>query len=197
MEEKIKLLTNEDYKDVFALSQFAFQYSLTDEQLRKKEEEASRHNIWGWIEDGQLAAKVHLIPLEVHINDQTVNMGGIASVASWPEYRRGGIIKKLLSHTLQTLRREGYTISYLHPFSVPFYRKYGYELVFNNRDYEIPIKQFQKEWHTIGYMKRIDKEDTILQEIYEDYIKNYNGSIIRDIDWWKQRVINNHTMIVA
>ncbi|MFC4405044.1 GNAT family N-acetyltransferase [Gracilibacillus xinjiangensis] len=197
MRKQIKLMTKENYKEVFKLSQFAFQYTLDKDQLAEKEAEAGRHKIWGWIENNQLAAKVHMIPLTVHINEQDMKMGGIASVSSWPEFRRGGIVKKLLKHTLLNMREEGYIISYLHPFSVPFYRKYGYELVFNYRDYEIPIKQFQKNWNALGHVKRIEADYNILESIYIDYIKSFNGGIIRDTDWWKQRVVKKEMVIAV
>ncbi|SES19545.1 Predicted acetyltransferase [Gracilibacillus ureilyticus] len=197
MEKPIKLLTEKDYKDIFELSQFAFQYKLSQEQLAEKEAEAKRHKIWGWIENNRLAAKVHMIPLEVHINDQVMKMGGIASVSSWPEYRRGGFVKKLLKHTLMDMRLEGYTISYLHPFSVPFYRKYGYELAFNYREYNIAVKHFQKDWDPIGKVKRIHTDHNLLDNIYTDYINKFNGAIMRDDDWWKQRVIKKETVMAA
>lgn len=55
-------------------------------------------------------------------------MGGIAGVATWPENRRGGLVSKLLSKALARMNEEGQVLSCLHPFSVPFYRKFGWEL---------------------------------------------------------------------
>ncbi len=52
-------------------------------------------------------------------------MGGVAGVATYPEYRRSGYVKELLQHSLQTMKKDGYTVSMLHPFAVSFYRKYG------------------------------------------------------------------------
>ncbi len=58
-------------------------------------------------------------------------MGGVAGVATYPEYRRSGYVKELLQHSLQTMKKDGYTVSMLHPFAVAFYRKYGWELCAN------------------------------------------------------------------
>ena len=55
-------------------------------------------------------------------------MGGIAGVATWPENRRQGHVSTLLKHALQEMKSKGQTLSFLHPFSIPFYRKFGWEL---------------------------------------------------------------------
>src|SRR5699024_9273156 len=116
---EIKQLTEADYKDIFALSQFAFQYELTEAELRAKEAEARRHIIWGIMQEDQLAAKMHVIPLSSYIHGKEFKMGGISSVATWPEYRRQGKVKDLLYHGLQQMKQDGQTISFLHPFSMP------------------------------------------------------------------------------
>ncbi len=191
---QIKKLSHDHYPEIFKLSQFAFQYTLNEVELEEKEKEAERHEIWGWLEEEQLCAKVHMIPLQVNINGNKVKMGGIASVASWPEYRRGGMIKKLLLTVLQSMKENGYIISYLHPFSVPFYRRYGYELTFPYKRYQIPIETLKKKWSPNGYARR-SKNYQELDKIYSTYINRYNGGLIRDEKWWQQRVIKKDTII--
>lgn len=119
--DKIVSLSRADYKDIFDLSQFAFQYNLSEEALIEKAREADRHQIVGYRMDGNLAGKLHIIPLEVTIQGKKFMMGGISSVATWPEYRRLGIAKKLLYHALVKMKEQGQVLSYLHPFSVGFY----------------------------------------------------------------------------
>src|SRR5690625_1180692 len=121
----IKQLTEKDYDQIFSLSQYAFQYELSYEELEKKKAEAKQHKIWGWMEGEEMGAKLHIIPLASYINGKTFNMGGISSVATWPEYRRKGLVKKLLSHALHDMKKNEQHLSLLHPFSFPFYHKYG------------------------------------------------------------------------
>ncbi|MGP4042259.1 GNAT family N-acetyltransferase [Gracilibacillus sp. D59] len=196
MQEKIRKLSKEDYPEIFKLSQFAFQYSLSQDELIEQEEEAERHEIWGWFEDEQLSAKVHMIPLNVNINGKAMKMGGVAAVASWPEYRRSGKIKTLLQEVLRSMKSSGHTISYLHPFSVPFYRKYGYELTFNQRKYRIPMDSLKKNWRASGYARRNKDKYEDLQKVYSTYISRFNGALIRDERWWHQRIIKKHTRVV-
>src|SRR5690625_4225879 len=124
-------------------------------------------------------------------------MGGIASVATWPEYRRQGMIKKLLFHALQEMKKNGQTISFLSPFSIPFYRKYGWELAFTDKKYEIPIGHFKREWEAQGYVRRIKQDIPLLHDIYTTYAKGLSGMLTRDEKWWEQRVLTDSSSHIA
>ncbi|MBM7601828.1 putative acetyltransferase [Virgibacillus halotolerans] len=195
--KQIKRLNETNYTDIFALSQFAFQYELSEAELLKKRAEAARHKIWGWMVDDQIAAKLHLIPLSIYLNGRQFEMGGISSVATWPEYRRQGMVKHLLKHALNDMKEQGQTISLLHPFSVPFYRQYGWELTFMNQYYTIPMEKLKKDWKGEGFIKRIKPDVTLLDEIYIDYAKGFTGMIVRDEKWWEQRVLKDKCHIAV
>lgn len=188
---EIKELNDADYENIFSLSQFAFQYELSEAELVKKKAEAARHKIWGWMVDDQLAAKLHLIPLSCYVSGRTVEMGGISAVATWPEYRRQGMVKHLLKHALIDMKTDGQTVSFLHPFSVPFYRKYGWEIAFTNRHYTIPIEKLKTNWDGVGYVKRIQADIGLLHSIYTSYARGFAGTLVRDGKWWEQRILKN------
>ena len=190
-------LNESNYDEIFTLSQFAFQYELTEEELQSKREEAERHIIWGIMDHQKIAAKLHLIPLSVKMNGASIPMGGISSVATWPEYRRKGMVKDLLTHALRKMKENGQLVSYLHPFSVPFYRKYGWEMAFAKKKYEIPMERIRKDWDASGYVKRGVTDISTFNTIYHTYTKQFNGSLIRDEKWWKQRVWKNNPLKVV
>ncbi|WP_058305761.1 GNAT family N-acetyltransferase [Gracilibacillus massiliensis] len=195
---KIRKCDHNDYQDIFSLSEFAFQYRLTEEERQNKQEEIEAHTIWGWFENNKMAAKVHVIPLEVHLNGKRLNMGGVAAVASWPEHRRGGKIKQLLKVALKEMKNKGQTISYLHPFSVPFYRKYGWEITFAKQNSQIPIAHFSKEWDGNGDVRRTDQTDQSieqLKQIYTSYINDYSGALYREKQWWQHRIFDKKQTI--
>lgn len=184
-----RLNLKENADEIFALSQFAFQYDLSEEALKQKKEEAERHIIWGWMEDNQLAAKLHLIPLTCYINGKTFDMGGVSSVATWPEFRRQGAVKQLLQHALQSMKKQGQTISFLHPFSFAFYRKYGWEHAFSEKVYTIPLERLKGDWKAEGSVYRIQDDTALLHDVYTEYAGNFNGTLTRDEKWWEQRVL--------
>jgi predicted acetyltransferase len=186
-----QLQLNKEYREIFELSQFAFQYKLTEEEIERKRLEAERHIIWGVKEEGRLAAKLHLIPLTVYVHGKQMNMGGVSSVATWPEFRRNGLVKELLTNALNYMRENGQVLSYLHPFSVPFYRKFGYELAFNEKIYTIPFEKLKRNWDVKGYVRRRELDVSLINSVYNQFAKRYTGAIVRDEKWWKQRVLKD------
>src|SRR5699024_2421520 len=183
-------LSEQNYDEIFALSEFAFQYQMNGEERSRKEEEAARHRIFGCYVDNELAGKLHIIPLEVFMQGTRFSMGGISSVATWPEYRRQGVAKNLLKKSLLDMKEKGEVVSLLHPFNVGFYRKYGWELAFNRKKYSLPIEKLKRDWKTAGYVRR-NQDVKVLHDIYTDYAKSYNGMLVRDEAWWKQRVLTD------
>ena len=77
-------------------------------------------DVWGYFVNDRLASQLRLLPLAIWLNGVRYEMGGIASVATWPEYRRQGQVGKLLRHMLKVMRDKGMTVSMLHPFSFAF-----------------------------------------------------------------------------
>lgn len=195
--KQITKLTEANYKEIFELSQFAFQYTLSKEELIKKKNDLKDHTVFAWMEDDQLAGKVHTIPLSVYINGKEFQMGGIASVATWPEYRRRGIIKNLLHRSLIEMKKNGQFISFLSPFSFSFYRKYGWEYAFTNKHYEIPIELLRRKWDGKGYVRRIHQDIPKLHNIYTTYAKQYTGMLKRNQMWWENRVLKDDMLIAV
>lgn len=195
--KQIVKLTGADYKEIFALSQYAFQYKLSHEELKKRKTEIEDYTILGWMENNELAAKIHIIPFECYMNSHVFKMGGIASVATWPEYRRQGMIKHLLYRSLLEMKKEGQTISFLAPFAFDFYRKFGWEFTFMNKHYEIPIESLRQNWSPKGYVRRIQPDIDLLHKIYTQYAQQYTGMLMRDYQWWNSRVLKDDLLIGA
>ena len=85
-------------------------------------------------------------------------MGGVAGVATYPEYRRSGYVKELLQHSLQTMKKDGYSVSMLHPFAVSFYRKYGWELCANRIVCQMTKSDLIIKKQVNGTVKRFSKD---------------------------------------
>lgn len=184
----IRRLTSYELDDMYALSEFAFQYELTPAELEEKKRRERPEQTWGFFKNGELAAKMKIIPLEIFIQGQTFSMGGVASVATWPEHRRQGMIKQLLIHGLKVMRDSGQTVSLLHPFSFAYYRKYGWEHVFDEKKYTVPRDKLPKTDDMKGTIVRKRADDwPLLNRIYQVYAAKYNGPLIRNEEWWLHR----------
>jgi predicted acetyltransferase len=194
---KMRQLTHEDLDQNFALSQFAFQYERTAEELRDLKSRVKTDLIWGHFEDGKLLSKMTIVPFNTYINGKEFAMGGIASVATWPEYRRNGLVAKLLVHGLEVMRKQGQTISFLAPFSFSFYRKYGWEMHGEYKKYSLNVDQLPSFKGSSGRVKRVGQDINLLNRIYSTYASFYNGMLKRSDDWWTHTVFKKNKGTIA
>jgi predicted acetyltransferase len=63
---------------------------------------------------------------DVDVRGAAVSAPGLSAVASPPERRRGGNVRRLLAESLAEYRDRGDPLSLLWPFSAPFYGQYGW-----------------------------------------------------------------------
>ncbi|MGM0844467.1 MAG: GNAT family N-acetyltransferase [Bacillota bacterium] len=188
----IKRLNKQHYEETLNLSMYAFQYKVPDEEKENKLKQLDDHEIYGIEDEDQIAAKLHLLSLSVLLGEKQYKMGGIAGVATYPEYRRQGLVKELLTFTLKRMREKGQTLSMLHPFSIAFYRKYGWELFAEYKKVRIPKAELIMIKQVPGTVKRFNKDCYPLQieQTYRQYARQFSGMLVREKDWWKDRTIN-------
>jgi len=185
----IEKLAREHYDASMALSQFAFQVQRTEEELEEGRANFGVESLvsWGAFVDDQLASKLTVLDFHTYIGGKRFAAGGVAGVATWPEYRRQGLVAALLVHSLKEMKEKGQSISYLAPFAYGFYRKYGWETYCNYRTYTIQADQLPKRVNYSGTMKRTD-DYSLLHDLYESYAVLYNGMLSRTTLWWDMRV---------
>ncbi|ADC51754.1 acetyltransferase [Alkalihalophilus pseudofirmus OF4] len=184
----IKILQSEQYIEAINLSEYAFQYKVSKERIEELKERMHQHHIvYGIDEEEKLASKLHLLPHHIYLQGNKWKMGGVAGVATYPEYRRSGHVKALLHHSLCEMREKGMTISMLHPFSVPFYRTYGWELFTNRLITTLKKSDLKRIGNTAGSIKRFttEEEHPDLTEVYNTYASQFSGMLIRVAYWWK------------
>ncbi|NHN34579.1 GNAT family N-acetyltransferase [Paenibacillus agricola] len=187
----IRHIRKEHFLDSVALSAFAFQMELTPQQREERLARMSEQEGWGAYVDGKLAARLTLLDLHIWLHGKRFNMGGIAGVATWPEYRRGGLVAGLLHHSLQVMKDQGQTLSFLHPFQFGFYRKFGWETYCDYIKYEIPTALLPKLPAPPGRMVRVNHDMELLNPIYRSYATRYNGTLDRNEQWWQRRIFEN------
>ncbi|GAA3409539.1 enhanced intracellular survival protein Eis [Paenibacillus hodogayensis] len=186
--ENIRTLRREELDESITLSCFAFQYEVSPEEREERKKRMNPDRIWGYFVDDKMAAKMHIHDMRMYVQGKPLRMGGVASVATWPEHRRGGMVAKLLERGLREMKEDGQTLSCLHPFSIPFYRKYGWELYTDYKTYELKAEQLPQPVHTQGRIQRADRDWALLDNVYRQYAGGYNGTLVRDEAWWQHTV---------
>ena len=138
----IRKIRREELKRVAQVSALAFECQMEGAEQPPEEfarrlmehpydaSDAHWESRWAAFEDDDetMMATFAVIPWRAYFDGREVTMGGIGGVASLPQYRRGGAIRRCFEAALPDMYARGMTLSYLYPFSNAFYRKFGYEL---------------------------------------------------------------------
>lgn len=202
MEEKymnVIRLKEDKFREALRLSEYAFQYKVEEERMQQQLTKMKEsHEVYGIMEGENLAAKLHLIPFHIYIGKEKFKMGGVAGVATYPEYRRSGYVKELLQYSLQTMKKDGYTVSMLHPFAVSFYRKYGWELCANLLVCHMTKSDLVMKKQVNGTVKRFNKENhqEEVEKLYETFAERFSGMLVRNEKWWLQAVYDDLTLAI-
>ncbi|MGP0584387.1 GNAT family N-acetyltransferase [Paenibacillus timonensis] len=194
---EIRPLRAVEFDASLSLSEYAFQYKVKPEDREERRKSFIPERSWGAFEGGELLAKLMLLPLHLYVQGRPVSMGGIAGVATWPEHRRSGLVRELLATALRRMNEQGQILSCLHPFSIPFYRKFGWEVYTDYKKYTVNIDSFPSKTLVTGNVKRGVKDIELLNGIYHSFAQRYNGMLVRDEEWWRRMVLGeeDHTAV--
>ncbi len=125
---------------------------------------------WATFEDDDQTMMSYFIaqPFPVHFDGQTYTMTGIGGVATLPQSRRSGGIRKCFEAALPSMYQDGVAFSYLYPFSTAYYRKFGYEIGCEKLQYHINLSHL-KPFAVSGKCHLVEPGNILLEEIKEIY----------------------------
>lgn len=184
-----KLTSDKELQDILRLSEYAFNFNHIEDLQEGFLRTWQYTDNWGILKEGELTSQILVFPFHVNIFGQSMKMAGIGNVATYPEYRGNGGIRQLFTAIFEELKENGTVLSYLSPFYQPFYRKFGYEAIFNKIESKVTRKDItQLANEKAGSMKRVDKTQehwqVIIKQLYADTLEKDTGSVIRESWWW-------------
>lgn len=186
MTKQVKELAVSYIGEMFELAAYAFNGE--DTPKRRERFRMLAENSWNYgffDEEDRLTSQVMATPFPVDFYGQEYLMAGIGYVASYPEARGQGGINRIMERILEDCRDRNVTLSYLAPFSYPFYRRYGYEQVFDQIHYQLNSRDVPAPKKTTGTMKRTTFEEAkeAIKDIYGRMPENQRAGLKRE-DWW-------------
>lgn len=191
----MRQLHEEDLDQFNNLLRYAFQ--VTGNELLKTgwdEEEIRRAKIpileqayaLGWFDGDTLASQIVIYDMQVNVYEEIFRMGGITGVTTYPEYAGRGLIHSLMKRCLEYMKEQKMTLSFLFPYSIPFYRKMGWEIVSDKMTFLIKDVQLPKRQQVPGIVKRVDLEHEDLKRVYRYFAVQKHGALIRDELSWAE-----------
>lgn len=191
-----RLSTTEDQEQFYNLYLYAFgnQDSAARRAFFKPRYE---HALTYGIKDGdQLVSGLYSLPFRVNFHGQQYHMNGIGDVMSAPEFSGRGGASTLMRAALTDMYAAGVELSYLAPFSYEYYRRFGYEQVFEHTEYRIASRD-------LPHFRASDEGGSLvrgkLADLYQD-LKPLNarsnrtqrGGVMRADWWWDYLCLKNN-----
>jgi predicted acetyltransferase len=140
---------------------------------------------WGVFENSKLLAGMYEIEFLMRFDGHDVKMSGIGGVATLPEARNGGNIRRIFDKLLPQAFENGVVFSSLNPFSHDFYRKFGYEIAGTRNNITIPTGDLSEIKAKGRFVHILPGDDTsLLARVHSEYIANINHGIHRD--YWPE-----------
>jgi predicted acetyltransferase len=142
--------------------------------------------------DGKMATSYAAWDMEIKVNGGTIPMAGITDVGTLPIYRRLGCLRKVTARHFEILYEEGkQPLSTLYASRAAIYRRYGYSPVVYNCSYTVEPRyiQFIAGKEPKGIIREAgEAEIPVLWEIYNRFIENRTGYLIRSEEMWKRKL---------
>ena len=179
---------NQLLKYVFQVTKHVLQEVGWEEKeiLRAKLPNFQQAQVLGWFDGEELISQCVVYPMKVRIFSQIYDMGGLTGVGTYPEYANHGLMNKLLERALHEMRDRGQYISYLYPYSIPFYRHKGWEIISDKITYEIQDYQLPKNKKVSGEIRRVPVSGEEIKEVYNKFSARTHGALIRDDLAWNE-----------
>ncbi|MBB6446641.1 GNAT family N-acetyltransferase [Bacillus benzoevorans] len=141
-------------------------------------------DVLGWFDGEKLISQLAVYPFQVNIFGRVFEMGGLTGVGTYPEYANMGLMNRLMRQALQDMRDRKQSISYLYPYSFPFYRRKGWEVITDKMTFEIQDHQLPKAKKVPGYVERLDTEHRDVRMVYRRFSQMRHAAMIRnDLAW--------------
>jgi len=157
------------------------------EIVRAKRPILQRADVFGWFnEEDQLISQICIYPCQVNIHGRIFEMGSVTGVGTYPEYSNLGLMSDLIKLALENMRDKGQWVSYLYPYSVPYYRRKGWELMSDHITFDIKDTQLPRHTDVSGYVERLSVDDKDVIETYDKFARTHHGALIRKEPEWEE-----------
>ncbi|MBN1776785.1 MAG: GNAT family N-acetyltransferase [Clostridiales bacterium] len=187
---EIRKLKPEEIYTSEMLESLSFVFRLREDREKELEEENYKPDHWGYFDDnGKLTATLTNHDLPIFLDGCIAPARGVGGVASDPVSRGQGHVRALFAHVLKADRESGMLFSALYPFSHAFYRKFGYELCFENKKVRFPtqaLKIYRSQDPPQARLLYPKDGTAALHPVYDAFARRYTFAVARNEHTWSR-----------
>ncbi|WP_414841825.1 enhanced intracellular survival protein Eis [Enterococcus saccharolyticus] len=156
------------------------------EMIKSKKPILELSKVFGWFNKEQLVSQIAIYPCEVNIHGTLYKMGGVTGVGTYPEYAGHGLMNELIRVALENMRESQQWISYLYPYSIPYYRRKGWEIMSDKLTFKIRDTQLPKNVDVPGMVERQEVDHEDVYKVYNQFAKENHGALQRTKFNWEE-----------
>lgn len=191
----IRDLTTDDLDQYNTLLRYAFQVTELDlmkagwhdEEIKQaKFPVLERADILGCYDGDNLISQFAVYPLQMNIFNAIYPIGFVTSVSTYPEYSGKGIMGRLMYQSLTRMREKKQSLALLYPYSIPLYRKFGWEIISNKISFSVKDRQIPNKTRAEGYVRRVDWDNSDFMELHRQFASETHGCLLRNTLAWEE-----------
>ena len=139
--------------------------------------------------DGEMVGHATALRLSMRFRGAELAVRGLSAVAVLPHFRRRGVADKLVRAWISRFERDGEPFFLLMPFSVRFYRKFGFGVVEELDIVRVAPRQLPASPLRQHVRRaRLPDDQGTIEGIYARWREGQSGALARDPYWWKGRI---------
>ena len=133
-------------------------------------------------------------PFTMRANGNAISFAGVTAVGTRPEYRRRGLVRKIMTQAIKDMKDRGQPISGLWASQAAIYQRYGYAVAGANRRYSIDtadVRFFDGDEGSC-VLERVSVADGVEQAkgLYRQFIQDRFGYLHRSSILWRENVLD-------
>ena len=113
-------------------------------------------------------------------------VGFVTSVCTYPEHTGHGIMKRLMIQSLTRMRENHRPFALLYPYSIPLYRRLGWEIISNKMTYIVKDTQIPRKIQEPGYVRRVEWNDRQFMDLHTKFAQKTHGCLYRNNLAWEE-----------
>lgn len=144
--------------------------------------------------DGQptMATSFSAFPFTTRVNGNAVPLAGISTVGTRPEYRRRGLVRKIMTQAFADQYQRGQCLAGLWASQAAIYQRYGFAASGGLREYRIDTTDIHLHQDVAAMpVLRFEGTDALdaVREVYKQFIVARTGYLHRGKSLWLDNVL--------
>lgn len=143
---------------------------------------------WIAMQQEMISSTVQVFPFNSRVENASIKIGGLGSVATLPAFQGKGHCKQILHHLTEWMEQQEYDLCQLFAIITPFYEKLGWSIVPEN-SYELDTTSIPSISPNFVEIIPFDSSHlTAVSEIHQQFNDNRTYTAIRSSSFWQDQI---------